>query len=389
MIKNIKIENFKGIQLLEFNPKSLNIIVGPNNTGKTSILDAISLIFFGMNQYDLNSNCLITKRNKIFNNPEYLIYFGREYAQIHLKIENLIKSNFELRLNIKKFKPEALDDDLFERYNKYLKSLKERVDKDYPDNTISFQERIYEAIRKELQFTLELPNNIKIEALLQKATKKLFSKFLPIKEVDEFFKFFNDSYLNKVKKDLFYDFNVYYKNNLDLISIKPYYRNLVKEAKFSEVFNYIKKKLYYFDDLREIKGEFYVILKNKDGEKYTVPFNIMGDGFKALISLNLLFGQRSNSVFLLEEPETGLHPGYMEIFSEELIKNSKNNQIFITTHSEDLIKYLLEVSEEMGFLDETLLLRLSRNQNIVDREILTKDEIFNELKEIKLDLRGY
>jgi AAA15 family ATPase/GTPase len=163
----------------------------------------------------------------------------------------------------------------------------------------------------------------------------------------------------------------------------------VKIAKFSEAFNNIKERLCYFDDLREIKGEFFVTLKKKSGEKYTIPYNIMGDGFKALISLNLLYGQRNNSVILLEEPETGLHPGFMEILSEELIRNCKNKQMFITTHSEDLIKYLLEISEKMGFLDEILLLRLSKNQNIVDREILTKNEIFDELREIKLDLRGH
>lgn len=44
-IKKIKIQNFKSIEneTIEFN-KGLNILVGPNNAGKTSILDAIDLL---------------------------------------------------------------------------------------------------------------------------------------------------------------------------------------------------------------------------------------------------------------------------------------------------------------------------------------------------------
>ncbi len=43
-IKRIRIENFKRIKRIEFEPKKVNIILGSNNTGKTSILEAIYLI---------------------------------------------------------------------------------------------------------------------------------------------------------------------------------------------------------------------------------------------------------------------------------------------------------------------------------------------------------
>ena len=44
-IKELKIENFKGISYLKFSPKKINLIVGRNNTGKTSVLEAIDLLF--------------------------------------------------------------------------------------------------------------------------------------------------------------------------------------------------------------------------------------------------------------------------------------------------------------------------------------------------------
>ena len=44
IIETIKIKNFKGISSLEFNPKRINLIIGKNNTGKTSLIEAINLL---------------------------------------------------------------------------------------------------------------------------------------------------------------------------------------------------------------------------------------------------------------------------------------------------------------------------------------------------------
>jgi Predicted ATP-dependent endonuclease of the OLD family len=43
-VNEISIENFKGIDSLKFQPRLLNVIVGRNNTGKTSILEAMALV---------------------------------------------------------------------------------------------------------------------------------------------------------------------------------------------------------------------------------------------------------------------------------------------------------------------------------------------------------
>jgi len=42
MIDRIKIQNFKSIVDLKFNPGSFNVIIGPNGCGKSNILEAIS-----------------------------------------------------------------------------------------------------------------------------------------------------------------------------------------------------------------------------------------------------------------------------------------------------------------------------------------------------------
>ena len=47
VIKEVGIENFKGIDSIKFKPKLLNVIVGRNNTGKTSIIEAIAMALDG------------------------------------------------------------------------------------------------------------------------------------------------------------------------------------------------------------------------------------------------------------------------------------------------------------------------------------------------------
>ena len=53
-IKNVEITGYKGISHLKFSPKKINILVGKNNTGKTSVLQAIDLLF--NNTHIMNKN---------------------------------------------------------------------------------------------------------------------------------------------------------------------------------------------------------------------------------------------------------------------------------------------------------------------------------------------
>ena len=70
------------------------------------------------------------------------------------------------------------------------------------------------------------------------------------------------------------------------------------------------------------------------------------DGFRQFISFLLTISaesatnQLSNSLLLLDEPETHLHPQAQEYLKDELIKitrNDKNNIIFFATHSNYMI----------------------------------------------------
>src|SRR2546430_11858396 len=42
-VRYLKIERFRGIQFLELRPRDRNVLIGPNNSGKSTILEALDL----------------------------------------------------------------------------------------------------------------------------------------------------------------------------------------------------------------------------------------------------------------------------------------------------------------------------------------------------------
>ena len=190
-----------------------------------------------------------------------------------------------------------------------------------------------------------------------------------------------------IKRNLKSDF--IFRTQRERRSILEYFRELSSTPKFYDVLEKLKKKMNYLYDIREIGGTIKITVGSQDGEKAFIPFESMGDGFQSLLILNMLFELFQSGIVLLEEPENFLHPGYMELLVDLIISKSDKHQYFLSTHSLELIELLVEKAEKRNQLDKILVLRLSRNENKIDREILLKNEILDELKNIKIDLRGY
>lgn len=93
MINNIIIKNFKAIGTLEIKPKKFNVLVGRNNTGKTSILEAISVC--------MDPNLISDLFNKY--GTSIINYFGNN-SSIKININN---KNVK-RLLIKKATPDQI-----------------------------------------------------------------------------------------------------------------------------------------------------------------------------------------------------------------------------------------------------------------------------------------
>ncbi|MBN1214669.1 MAG: ATP-binding protein [Candidatus Lokiarchaeota archaeon] len=396
-IDNIDIENYRAIEKLSFSTKKINIIVGRNNTGKTSLMDAI---YLGL----LNINSFENIRKKDFNFPlNNLIYKNRKQAKILLGInhENR-KMTFETIIDFKKHIPkdrefrsflyrereEILEDEL-NKIKEKMKSL------DIPVNKRMLFEEDYDLRKAEIINDIEISfdesySNTLFFTLLM--NKNPISKYVYNKEYkNRSFYFGLNPFQNIVIYELLHERVKFLFNMIDQRKVNPKdnFKRILNSKDIFIFLEVLKDKFPNIYDIRNIDDNVNIVLLDNDNEKILIPLELMGDGFKSLLYSYTLFYIFSEGILLFEEPEISLHPGYMEILAELILSNINNYQFFFTTHSLDFIEAIIKIAKKEDKLKFIQIIRLTNKNAVVDREILNENEILDELEEIKIDLRGY
>lgn len=94
-----------------------------------------------------------------------------------------------------------------------------------------------------------------------------------------------------------------------------------------------------------------------------------GDGIKSFVGIMLYLMIDHYRTFLIDEPESFLHPPQAKIMGEIIGQTlSEHQQAFISTHSEDIVKGLLEVCPE-----RVKMIRITRTGNMNNFSILGND----------------
>jgi len=131
-----------------------------------------------------------------------------------------------------------------------------------------------------------------------------------------------------------------------------------------------------------------IIIKTKTYDY--IPYEYYGDGLKVLLNTIYHLIKAKGRILLIEEPENHLHPGYLKIFIEVLFEYSKryNIQIFMTSHSYDLIKELIDQSKNKKREKEVLISRLVASKEKIDKFDYTTSQASKIIHELNMDLRG-
>lgn len=93
-----------------------------------------------------------------------------------------------------------------------------------------------------------------------------------------------------------------------------------------------------------------IILVSRKGIDTNLPLGTYGDGviklFRILIEMQIHAGKR----LMIDEIDTGIHFSRMKIFWKTVILSARNNnvQLFATTHSDECLKCYKEALEELG-----------------------------------------
>ena len=102
-----------------------------------------------------------------------------------------------------------------------------------------------------------------------------------------------------------------------------------------------------------------------------------GDGMRSFTGILLDTFISNHCITLIDEPEAFLHPPQARLLGKLLAKNTPNNrQLFISTHSEDFLKGLLDADDE-----HIKIIRINREGPINHMNILSNDEVKNLWKD--------
>ena len=413
IIKDIKINNYKGLEDIQFPCGSINIIVGPNNTGKSSFLESIFMSISSLNNYE---DMLKTDLSDLFDfemiDIKHFIQHAKEKSTIKLDL----KDNNKLELNIihsNKGYPLEVADDFLNFMNKT--SIDNSVNytryssRNVPSQTFNLRReiRMIQKMFSEIDKT-DLKRKIELENMLNILYEKMDSEIQDYKnEMIDSEKMFLTSKLNNnliavhVTMDTYIgeipidDNKIPFECKIPLIISSPnkyddmgeIHKKLVQTKKLKEVLDFLTSRITYFEDIRQVDGELLVLLKN---QKESLPLSFMGDGFKALLKLSFMAPLVKNGIVLFEEPETALHPYYLDILAKEIVENSVDSQFFISTHSSELLERILEKSEKLDKIKSVKILKLRRlSEGYIEREILSGEEAKEEIESINTDLRGF
>ena len=119
-----------------------------------------------------------------------------------------------------------------------------------------------------------------------------------------------------------------------------------------------ESKQHIIDGLRELYGGFtnYEVVVNSgsvqifftEGKSWSIPATRLSDGtLRYLCLLAILYNPNPPPVVCIEEPELGLHPDIVAGLAKHLVAASERMQIIVTTHSDILVDALTEVPESI------------------------------------------
>lgn len=421
-IQSVEIEGYKGLRSLELDFNSINIVTGRNNTGKTSLLEAIDLVFnpSHLDQYQHHLDGLVNVDPKFekfwiqshFDDQTRKIEVGPSEPDRAIQIYNQELSNLispEHRFYFDQFMnviPEGQEDEIAT----ILRDVIENAIASLPrDSKQSIANNIYQVNYngKEThyvhfgRFHRDIGRKI-IDSYVDEIQERINEKDVNIED-DISLDDFKEQLSTAIDRTFMYSGSMSYfldtpENGMGVTFIRSPKLDREPEIDDEDKSAVIKTEIRdYLNDHGLVKGlqdfDFGKLVKESDdGRRQPIDYEFMGDGFKVIVGIlwELMAQPESNDVVLIEEPENHMHPGYIDELIPFLIGVAQNEgvQLFITTHNLDFLTGYFD-TEIVGKYQEYL----ENNMKFIQlTDKLTKeidyDQAEYELEELHTDLRG-
>lgn len=331
MFKSVSIKNFRSIADLNVEDmRRVNVVVGGNNSGKTSLLEAMFLLS-GMSQIQLAVTVHNFRGMVVENDRDFLCLFNRF----------LIDNSIFLQAQTDKGERTLYIEPLFQ--TDFFAASRQSEDSVFgsnsgegniqviPENTGISGIR-YRFKENENEHTLTMSYRLRKAESAKEYTEKVLCHFLNEKTI------MGGGLDKKVER-------------------------LVVEKRIDRIVTVLQK---IEPAITAVSlGASGMIYVDTGGSKL-MPLNVMGDGIRRMLSILVTISNAENGAVLVDELENGFHIGSMSVLWKAILDACKeyNVQLVATTHSYECIEALsaeCDGADEQS--DNVRLFRIERQEN--------------------------
>jgi energy-coupling factor transporter ATP-binding protein EcfA2 len=339
MLKSLKMENFRSFESFELKQLGrINLLVGENNSGKTSVLEAIQLLYSRTNLEPLAQTMF--ERGEFFRIEERKspVRGDRELDIRHLFNGHCIvlDESFSVtamgdfaeegligKVKFREFRQETLFDSFEDDFARDMEFVLSWTSEGEPE---------------ELRIPLSIEGGMPIDYNRRIRPKTLKNAAIRMQ--------FVTSSSVSVSKMI---------EMFDQVVLKPEEDSIVQALKNIDA-NIERIASLGTDRYLTVKRGGFVI--KRQNEEQPVPIGSMGDGIWRMLGLALSTVCTKGGVLLVDEIDTGLHFTAMISMWKMILDTAKklNVQVFVTTHSRDCWESLAEVAEMEHFQNNEIMI---------------------------------
>lgn len=382
-LEKLSINNFRGLKHLELeNFSQINIISGINNSGKTTILEAILSLSYTR---DYSALLDIANRRSLRAKVNSELRWMCNVSSNEFEVSGVVDKT-ELRYKC------LIEEDLIFIDDLEL-HLSEKLSNEIINNVIIHNFPKKSTIDANLFLSEETETTVttvryssltESVAVLSNYTNSLTYK-RPL---------FYRSYMDRNRR--IFNFRCLRLSVIDHLNQNFTYeisKSIINMAKVTEalkIFDPDIENLGLTTSEDSPRDTILTILHKTKGE---LPISVYGDGIKKIIALADVIIGAENGILLIDEIETSIHKSVLDETFTWLIKAcaTYNVQIFLTTHSLEVCDALLSVANDLKYLNEdnelvSMITLFNEDDNIVAR-VLDGSTALNVRENHNMELR--
>lgn len=349
IIQDLKIQHFRGLNNLELNNLSrINIIVGANNCGKTSVLEAVKVLGEPNDFGKIIQLALSRTRNDVDLRGEKSIAYVSSIFQKR-KNEDTNETNFIIQIAAK----------------------------------INNEKWNYRAVGH-------------IDDIVDSAgvPKQIFNVNIKTSNEDDNketndYKLINNQYAQypQKKKVMFPSLFIHCKINYYSACFHMLNKNIINDNK-SNILNILQTFDSNITDISLAERDIYLHHKNNGA----MPLFLYGSGMQKALMLAVAIMQCKNGIILIDEIDNAIHVSALESVFRWFLDACErwNVQAFITTHSAEALDTMIEIAHtknrEDNFL-KVITLRKNPKTDETIKKVRTYEEALEDRECFKMELR--